>query len=132
MRPQINSLNKSKFFALYLGLSVFDGENNIINHPIPYSPTEAANARMWACLRDISSISDEEAIEFTKMGGYLISHTMSPYQVKIHLQQFSPNHSRWATLGSHHIDYLRSIGICMPWMGYSVEELVSLGWVKLI
>lgn len=28
-------------------------------------------------------------------------------------------------------DYLRSKGYALPWMGYSVEEMVQAGWVKL-
>lgn len=29
------------------------------------------------------------------------------------------------------IDYLRSKGYVLPWMGLSVEKLVEYGWVKL-
>lgn len=30
------------------------------------------------------------------------------------------------------IDFLRSLGYAQPFMGYSIDDLVKLGWVKLI
>ena len=29
------------------------------------------------------------------------------------------------------IDYLRSRGYALPWMNYSVEQLIELGWIKI-
>lgn len=29
------------------------------------------------------------------------------------------------------VDYLRSKGYALPWMGYSVEDMVQAGWIKL-
>ena len=30
-----------------------------------------------------------------------------------------------------HIDYLRSKGYAVPWMGLSIEQLINYGWIKL-
>lgn len=32
----------------------------------------------------------------------------------------------------HAVDYLRSKGYAIPFMEYSVEELVNLGWMRLV
>ena len=32
----------------------------------------------------------------------------------------------------HAVDYLRSKGYAIPFMEYSVDELVNLGWVRLV
>lgn len=72
-------------------------------------------------LKNISSLAEEDREylglpqggEFYEWGTYSrrgIVHHFSPYEV----------------------DYLRSKGYALPWMGLTVEDLVSYGWVQLI
>jgi hypothetical protein len=97
-----------------------------------HSLIEAEQEQAFLFLRPIAQITDEEAIEVAKMGGYRISFTMPPNDIRKLLMENVPNDTRWTTLGSHTVDYLRSIGIALPFMGHSVQELCDAGWIKLI
>lgn len=99
-------------------------------------------------LKPLSKISDEDAIFFCggipegyelfkiynlKKDGYLGVKIRSPYsesEIKFNEDGYrydvkSPNRN-WENL-----DYLRSRGYALPWMGLTVEEMVEVGWIKL-
>lgn len=82
-------------------------------------------------LRSINSLTDSEAIEVAKMYP-TFGKTDEIQRTRIFLdQQLSLSDSRWINLPSHIIDYLRSIGIALPFMGLSVNQLIEAGVLKI-
>ena len=83
-------------------------------------------------LRPISVITDKDAndlleiMDLKHLAGVntlsLINTILENYQLK------SGNVSLWLEIN----DYLRSKGYAVPYMQFSVEDLVKMGWVKLI
>jgi len=110
MNSVINNENKAKFFALYWGQAVlwepFIGQNVFVDQH--FSWDLVGRAFYYLNLKPLSQISDEDVEE-----GYW------------HLYAYH------IPVSAINIDYLRSKGYALPWMGLSVEELVDAGWVKL-
>jgi hypothetical protein len=85
-------------------------------------------------LKPLSKITDEDAFNLTKLcwSKYWKHHTVEngKHIVSVILNKYDDiyesNHIQIA------IDYLRSKGYALPFLNYSVEDLVSFGWVKLI
>jgi hypothetical protein len=113
MKAEINNENKAKFFALYWG-------QEILNDGIETGGNVGdCEEEMFLLLKPLSSISDEDA-EF------------------IDLQSEDYNEDGWFDgegifyyWASVDVDYLRSKGYALPWMGLSVEEMVQADWIKL-
>lgn len=123
-----NLENKAKFFALYYGqrvLCVQGGDDKLM--PLSHWNTiqfEAPFYSSWLELKDVKDISIEDANKITIYGEYAINKKnineygyQSPYSFE-HYHQPS-------------IDFLRSKGYALPFMGLSVEQLINYGWVKL-
>lgn len=136
MKVELNYSLRLIFFGQYLNSC--DCGDHGEDFKVPWdsramlSLLEAEQEQAFLYLRPVDQITDEEAIQVAKMGGDRISFTMPPNQVRNHLLQQSPNNTRWVTLGSHTVDYLRSIGVALPFMIHSVEELIEAGWIKLV
>lgn len=123
--------NRHRFFSLYFGQDVymFNDAHPCIN-PMTYwniieNETEEND---FLLLKPLSSISDEDAIEIRKLNGNitannkLVGHTLVHWLYKEGTSRDIPFEA---------VDYLRSKGYALPWMGLSVETLVEYGWVKL-
>jgi len=78
-------------------------------------------------LRDLSSISDEDAIEISKMH-YKIS-TSTPDSGIALINTFGRSES---SLPSIVVDYLRSKGYAYIFGDLTIEEQVKYGWLKII
>jgi hypothetical protein len=70
----------------------------------------------------ISLAEDEDAIEVAKIHGYDTDEE-TPKLIR-------ENSKAEATKASV-VDYLRSKGYALPFLGMSVEEQINLGWIKL-
>ena len=117
MKVEINNKNKAKFFALYWG-------QEILNDGIETGGNVGdCEEEMFLLLKPLSSISDEdkEAVglepynQFGEKGWY----ERSTFDELFYYWSFED------------VDYLRSKGYALPWMGLSVEEMVEAGWIKL-
>jgi hypothetical protein len=113
MKAEINNENKAKFFALYWGQEIQSHRKEL------FHVTGILISQSWLTLKPLSSISDEDA-EF------------------IDLQSEDYNEDGWFDgegifyyWASFDVDYLRSKGYALPWMGLSVEEMVQADWIKL-
>jgi hypothetical protein len=119
MKAEINNENKVKFFALYWGQEVlfddlYGNKNLIVNSGINL------NWVNWSIeLKPLSLITDEDA--------EVINLTSEDY-----------NEDGWVDKDGlfyfwafQDIDYLRSKGYALHWMGLSVKEMVDAGWIKL-
>jgi len=124
MKAEITNENKAKFFALYWMQDVlmckhYNKPITLIGNHIDYLYC-GDYSEYYLQLKPLSSISDEDA-EFIDLqsedfneDGWFDGEEMFYY---------------WASID---VDYIRSKGYALPWMGLSVEELVEAGWIKLI
>lgn len=103
--------------------------------------------RAYLILKPLSSISDEDAIDgaiilqgikkdneildikrYDDFISFSIIHNGCNFKT---CYSFFYQASKPATLSQKYVDFLRSRGYALPFMGLSVEELVDRGWVKL-
>lgn len=137
--------NKAKFFALYWGqiivaVRIDDGDDR--------GYYEVGNN--WYCgledsylgLTPLSQITDEDAVAVYNLAGVDEAHVKF-YELNdsdfikqgknLAQSALYSNGTRFTGLYRMSLvaDYLRSKGYALPWMGLSVEDLVSYGWVKL-
>jgi len=75
-------------------------------------------------LRSIDSLTDEELITAIGCEGYVSEFHILNLGVPV--KEFLPDNIN--TLHSNTVDYLRSIGILVPFAQYSVEQILSIGW----
>lgn len=151
---KVNSIaNKRMFFAQYIEQDVAidkAGFKASVYDAIKHSWIE--NYKL--ALKPLSMISDDEAkdlitLKFKYDKGDvddLISMTVEKSfdekGFKLSLEAIV-KHKKWADfverlfiadekVYSYLIDYLRSKGYVVPFMEYSIEELIDLGWVELV
>lgn len=125
--------NKVKFFAQYYDQRILIKPNEIDN---PYNIgclLRFIYAEDYLELTPLSQITDEDAIEVAVFGSIDVSLTEISRDFAI------KNGKHWAQLisenlispGIHCLDYLRSKSYALPFMGLSIDDLISYGWVKL-
>ena len=73
-------------------------------------------------LKPLSKITDEDAISMYR--GLERNYESA--------NQFLEDYKSIGFLEQSEVDFLRSKGYAVPFMGYSVEDLVSFGWVRLV
>ena len=73
-------------------------------------------------LKLLSKITDEDAISMYR--GLERNYESA--------NQFLEDYKSIGFLEQSEVDFLRSKGYAVPFMGYSVEDLVSFGWVRLV
>ncbi|WP_445720434.1 hypothetical protein [Flavobacterium sp.] len=126
--PQLPQTDvKCRFFSQYFGVKVFQNElnkqYNYVKYSYPLTIEKDFNKEIkeFLELKPLSKITDEDAIEIQRITGS--NHL--PKQPLI-----------YACLKKSDaipvIDYLRSKGYALPFMEYSVEDLISFGWVRLV
>ncbi len=81
-------------------------------------------------LKQISRISNDEAKDLIKLMD--LGHLSGAIESLIHsiLEDYGNTIGK-VSLWLRVTDYLRSKGYAVPFMGYSVEELVKMGWIEL-
>ncbi|MDQ1855729.1 hypothetical protein [Chryseobacterium sp. WLY505] len=104
--------NKAKFFAQYFGQEVAKcntGPSNIC-HIQHYTLGMGNPQRFHLELKNIDHITDEEAemLGFDDVNHFFISGSVDSMK-----------------------DELRLLGFAVEWAGWTVEELISFGWIKL-
>lgn len=121
MKAELTQELKERFFSLYWGLLVMTYDSDEGNIYFPAFPDGAKSTSMYLLLRPLSDLTDEEAGVI--MDGRTAQEAIQYYSS---VERFQKNLEPWQ------YDYLRSIGIALPFMGHSVQELCDAGWVKLI
>ena len=134
MKPENNLENKAKFFALYWGVKCL--RNELLNDQIPPHKVDCGNCKglpqQYLQLKPLFKITDEDAVEILKM-----------------LNIVSENHCYWKNaikeIGICHtldvllsdtnlcfqvLDYLRSRGYLVGWMGLTPDEIIERKWAQ--
>ncbi len=149
MKAEITNENKQKFFALYWGQKVIDfGVDKLEVDGKLFRVYELDDC--VAELTPLSMISDEDAIEVAKImhgqeGDFeIVFNAAGVTSVSAYGR---PNYAPTIEIGwngnvsyemasevkiAHAIDFLRSRGHAVDWMGVKVEEMVEAGWIKLV
>lgn len=125
MKAEITPENKAKFFALYYPQKRLHHKDYEDYCPVGFSAILSidyyANNDYYLSLKPLSSISDED---YTKI--MFKKYPYQPFSV-LKKDNIIAEH-----LNQEQVDYLRSKGYALTWMGLSVEEMVEVGWIKLI
>jgi hypothetical protein len=137
IKPGMNSESKAKFFASYIGCNFISDDclttldHIILDSDNPYGWINTIGQRIYTAdgqivLKDLSSITDEQDIEVTKIF-YPLSENSAITEDEFSAFGINSPAKRIIEL----IDYLRSKGYALPFMSYSVEDMVQAGWIKL-
>lgn len=116
---QITPEIKARVFALYWGQKIWTEKSNpkcldVVDAYIDFDPYDSDDFDDAVLLvKQLSSITDEDAIELNKMHNW----TKGVHETKYWYQDEA--------------DYLRSKGYALPAFGYSVDELVEAGVFKI-
>ena len=125
--------NKAKFFAHYWNQKVLNFNNSSAIHNHIYEVQGDMDQYMFLELKPLSLITDEDAEEIRKLQFHF------PCEVSISFDltdEFavciqSKLNDIYEVVNINSIDYLRSKGYALPWMGLSVETIEKYGWIKL-
>jgi hypothetical protein len=125
--------NKERFFAIYWGQTIVsDGLEEGEKCTVQFALSEGIHREGWLELKPLSAITDEDAVEVAKiiLKGIEVS---SNFNYALHGRLFISDLTNQSYKDSvmHVVDHLRSKGYALPYMGLSVEEQISYGWVKL-
>ena len=135
MKTQNTLENKARFFAQYFGQHVLYFSSDFLRK-IDNLTLDSVENDDYLELKPLSQISDEDAIEVSKIFGLgHLSGAIKELILSIFRTSINDSGTTSSTNGIknwlHVFDYLRSKGYALPWMDLSVEDLVEYGWVKL-
>ena len=135
MKTQNTLENKARFFAQYFGQHVLYFSSDFLRK-IDNLTLNSIEDDDYLELKPLSQISDEDAIEVSKIFGLgHLSGAIKELILSIFRTSINDSGTTSSTNGIknwlHVFDYLRSKGYALPWMDLSVEDLVEYGWVKL-
>lgn len=141
VKPELKSPEmKSAYFAQYWG-------QQIQTYKLTYSWRRNVkvdgSASGFITLTPLDQITDEDAIACAKLGFTFFETSGFDVKVtregsKVFVAALGDNTllvkieiTNPFKLNIYQIDYLRSIGIALPWNGHSVQELIEAGYMKL-
>ena len=120
---------KCRFFAQYWGQKLVAHTEDLKVDGIKelrYEPRTVINFKEieTSCLvlKSLSKITDKDAISMYR--GLERNYESA--------NQFLEDYKSIGFLEQSEVDFLRSKGYAVPYMEYSVDELVKIGWVKLV
>lgn len=149
IKPEMNSENKAKLFAQYYNQTVLF--NPDIDHLMVLNSTTLGDHHEGDCLllTPLSDITDKDAIEVAHNVGMINafvserdsevvmvvddSYYIGIYSIGVIVMykglglNIKPYWSDTQKL----YDKIRSKGYALPWLNYSVEDMVQAGWIKL-
>lgn len=129
--PLSKTAVKSRFFAQYWGtktlyvggvgkVEVGNGGWNL-KHP-----------NFFLQLKPLSKITDEDAIGVANIISTTIHDSISKELVSYYKEDILKDPEVLCYASYKTVDFVRSKGYVVPFMEYSVEDLVSFGWVQLL
>lgn len=141
-----NSLeNKAKFFALYWGVNCISNDDFVWHGQETFETVLSASkgdlSGWYATLKTLKDITDEDLEFIRPLVGYensddgirLVKRWLTPLWMDYDdVTYFALTDTKPTLRVSHIIDFLRSKGYALPWMGLSIEQLIEYGWVKIL
>lgn len=120
------SQNKAKFFAQYFGQEVFRQTHNNEQSGCLFD-VSPLSLMGYIELKPLSVISDDDAITVSELFGHKVYVGTRFIQNIINGNCINqPLH-----IATQAIDFLRSNGYALPYLGLSVEQQIEYGWIKL-
>ena len=124
---------KCRFFAQYWGTkTMYVGGVGLVE--IGTGGWNLKHPDFFLELKPLSKITDEDLINVANIG-FNFNQKVTHFKVEtkaVYGYYIMPSESKYVRLDVPHIDYLRSKGYALPFMEYSIDELVELGWVRLV
>ena len=112
---------KCRFFAQYWGTkTLYVGGVGLVE--IGKGGWNLKHPDFFLQLKPLSKITDEDAISMYR--GLERNYESA--------NQFLEDYKSIGFLEQGEVDFLRSNGYAVPFMNYSVDDLVSFGWVRLV
>ena len=112
---------KCRFFAQYWGTkTLYVGGVGLVE--IGKGGWNLKHPDFFLQLKPLSKITDEDAISMYR--GLERNYESA--------NQFLEDYKSIGFLEQSEVDFLRSKGYAVPFMGYSVDDLVKIGWVQLV
>ena len=112
---------KCRFFAQYWGTkTMYVGGVGLVE--VGKGGWNLKHPDFFLQLKPLSKITDEDAISMYR--GLERNYESS--------NQFLEDYKSIGFLEQSEVDFLRSNGYAVPFMNYSVDDLVSFGWVRLV
>lgn len=112
---------KCRFFAQYWGTkTMYVGGVGLVE--VGKGGWNLKHPDFFLQLKPLSKITDEDAISMYR--GLERNYESA--------NQFLEDYKSIGFLEQSEVDFLRSKGYAVPYMEYSVDELVKIGWVKLV
>lgn len=124
--------NKSKFFAQYWGQRILKLRPKLMVHVSEGWDISTPDSHI--VLTPLSKITDEDAIEVARLhyGDGQNYVTLKEGMVIANNLSFDFVYEDYSSsVGVGVIDYLRSKGYALGWMGLSVGQQIDFGWIKL-
>lgn len=125
---QNTEINKVKFFAQYWGQKVFVNpilDSRPVNNTYLFGYDEPEDIEMeYLQLKDINSITDKEILaykSFQEMNEMADAYFINSFREYLVINNLS----------AYFVDYFRSKGFAIEWMGLSVEKQIEYGWIKI-
>lgn len=143
MKTETNLENKAIFFALHWMQSIIQDVEN--SGKIQIYPVHPSNMYRFEesilLLKSVENISDEDVIELFQIKRPHWSCVAGDEELRSwgHSEQYISYIKIMAGKGlielyienAFVVDFLRSKGYAVPWLGLSVQEMVDAGWIKL-
>ncbi len=112
---------KCRFFAQYWGTkTMYVGGVGLVE--VGKGGWNLKHPDLFLQLKPLSKITNEDAISMYR--GLERNYESS--------NQFLEDYKSIGFLEQSEVDFLRSKGYAVPYMEYSVDELVKIGWVQLV
>lgn len=124
---------KAQFFAQYWGQQIFmyNGSNKRWVICGEFFRNDYKDESGYLDLRDLKDITDEDAIGLAKYMGETVEKDFL-YWGKYYADQLNIKFMTNENLSIRSYQYLQSKGYALPYMNYSVENLIEMGFIKLI
>jgi hypothetical protein len=136
-KPHLNKTDvKCRFFAQYWGQNVKTSEKHqkkglkplrIDAHSLQY-----VNSDSFLELKPLSKITDEDALAAIRIVKVYVRRDGSFITEHVPIDNIKNSFLDVPIWRLDLADFLRSKGYALPFMEYSVDELVELGWVRLV
>lgn len=139
MEKETQMADKIRFFAQYWGQDyIYKNEHGKFKgnlsdeNSIYHFKNNLKNNNPLLLLKPLLKITDEDSVGVANIISTTIHDSVSKELVFYYKEDILKDPEVLCFASYKTVDFLRSKGYALPFMEYSVDDLVSLGWVLLI